>query len=90
MNIGVYIYIYIYIRNIWGIPKIMGTFFGGPYKGYSILGFILGSPYLGKLPFFIYIYIKHKGFLVLVTKFKFLNSNPGFGVLGSVIWPWVS
>ena len=29
----------------------MGTF-GGPYnKDYSILGFILGSPYLGKLPY---------------------------------------
>ena len=29
-----------------------GTFYGGPYsKDYSILGSILGSPCLGKLPF---------------------------------------
>ena len=36
---------------IWGFPKIRGYFFGGPHnKCYSILGSILGSPYLGKLP----------------------------------------
>ena len=30
----------------------MGTFLGGPNnKGYSILGSILGSPDLGKLPY---------------------------------------
>ena len=35
----------------WGLPKILGTFFGGPHnKDYSILGSILGSPYFGKLP----------------------------------------
>ena len=35
----------------WGVPKIGGTFFGGPYnKDYSILGSILGYPDLGKLP----------------------------------------
>ena len=32
---------------IWGFPKIRGTH----NKDYSILGSILGSPYLGKLPF---------------------------------------
>ena len=41
----------------WGFPKIRGTFLGGPYsQDYSILGSILGSPFLGKLPH-IYIYI---------------------------------
>ena len=40
------------VKEFWWIPKIRGTFFGGPYsKDYSILGSILGSPYLGKLPF---------------------------------------
>ena len=29
----------------------MGTFLGAPYKkNYNILGSVLGSPYLGKLP----------------------------------------
>ena len=33
-----------------GFPKL-GYLFGGPhYKDYSILGSILGSPYLGELP----------------------------------------
>ena len=34
---------------MWGFPKqIRGTFFGGPHnKDYSILGSILGFPYLG-------------------------------------------
>ena len=37
--------------NKWGLPKIRGTVLGGPHnKDYSILGSILGSPYLGKLP----------------------------------------
>ena len=37
---------------IWGFPKVRGTFFGGPHnKDYSILGSILGSPLLGKLPY---------------------------------------
>ena len=36
-----------------GDSQNYGYHFGGPYnKDYSILGFILGSPYLGKLPFF--------------------------------------
>ena len=34
-----------------GFPKIRGTFSGGPHiQDSSILGSILGSPYLGKLP----------------------------------------
>ena len=34
------------------LPKIRGTFFGGPYnEDYSILGSILGSPYFGKLSY---------------------------------------
>ena len=41
-------------NQIWGFPKIRGTLFGGPYnKDYSVLGSILGSPYLGKLPYII-------------------------------------
>ena len=39
------------LKNMWGFPKIRGTLLGVPYnKDYSILGSILGSPYLGKLP----------------------------------------
>ena len=35
----------------WGFPKIRGTFFWGLHsKAYGILGFILGSHFLGKLP----------------------------------------
>ena len=42
------------LRDIWEFPKIRGTFSGGPYnKDYSILGSILGSPYLGKLPYIV-------------------------------------
>ena len=40
--------------RVWGValPKIQGTFFGGPHtKDYVFGGFILGSPYLGKLLF---------------------------------------
>ena len=38
-------------RDMWGFPKISGTIFGGPNnKDCSILGSILGSPYLQKLP----------------------------------------
>ena len=41
-----------YTFHIRGFRKIMGTFSGSPYKkDYSIWGSILGSPYLGKLPF---------------------------------------
>ena len=33
---------------IWAVPKIRGTFFGGPYnEDYSIFGSILGSLILG-------------------------------------------
>ena len=36
----------------WGVPKIRGELFGGPYtKDNSILGSILGSPNFGKLPY---------------------------------------
>ena len=36
---------------MWGFPKIRGTILGGPYnKDCNILGSVLGSPYLGKLP----------------------------------------
>ena len=36
-------------------PFYMGVSqnFGGPYKDYSILGSILGSPYFWKLPYFV-------------------------------------
>ena len=34
----------------WEFPKIRCTFFGPHNKDYSILGSILGSPFLGKLP----------------------------------------
>ena len=38
--------------SIWQFPKIWSTIFRGPNnKDYNILGSILGSPYLGKLPF---------------------------------------
>ena len=37
--------------SIWGVPKIRGTFLGGPYKkDYSIMGSISGYPNFGKLP----------------------------------------
>ena len=37
---------------ICGFPKVEGYPFGGPNnKDYSILGSILGSPHLGKLPY---------------------------------------
>ena len=40
-----------------GVAKMLGYLFGDPHnKDYSILGSILGSPYLGKLPC-VYIYI---------------------------------
>ena len=36
----------------WGFPKLGAPFFGGPYnKDYNMLVSILGSPYLGKLPY---------------------------------------
>ena len=39
-------------KLLWVVPKIRGTIFGDPHnKDYSILGSILGSPYLGKLPY---------------------------------------
>ena len=35
-----------------GFLKIMDTVLGGPYnKDYSVLGSMLGCPYLGKLPY---------------------------------------
>ena len=38
-------------EDTWGFPKIRVTFLGGPHnKDYSILGSILGPPYLRKLP----------------------------------------
>ena len=41
-----------YIGVIWEFPKIVCAIFGGPHiKDYSILGSILGCPYLGKLPY---------------------------------------
>ena len=40
-------------KRIWWFPKIRRTLFGDPHKkDYSILVFILGSPYFGKLPKF--------------------------------------
>ena len=42
----------IHVADIWGFPKTKGYHFEGPKnKDYSILGSILGSPYLGKLPY---------------------------------------
>ena len=39
-------------RDIWKIPKISGTFLGGPHnKDYNILRSLLESPYLGKPPY---------------------------------------
>ena len=39
-------------RTILGFPKIRVTFLAGPHnKDHNILGSILGSPHLGKLPF---------------------------------------
>ena len=44
--------IFFFHGSIWGFPEIRGTLFGGPYsKDYSMLGYILGSPYFGKLPY---------------------------------------
>ena len=41
---------YVYI----GVSQNLGYHFRGPHiKDYSILGSILGSPYLGKLPYFL-------------------------------------
>ena len=37
--------------HVWGFPKIRVPFGGPCKKDYSILGFILGSPYFGKLPY---------------------------------------
>ena len=38
--------------NIWEIPQIRGTIFGGPHNmDYSILGSKLGPPNFGKLPY---------------------------------------
>ena len=38
-------------RNM-GVSQNQGTIFRGPHnKDYSLLGSILGSPYLGKLPY---------------------------------------
>ena len=43
-----FVYIYIYM----GVSQNWGYHFRGPHnKDYSILGSILGSPYLGKLPY---------------------------------------
>ena len=57
----IYIYVYIYIHtyigfrvigDIWGFLKIGGTFLGCPNsKDYCILGSIVGSPYLWKVPY---------------------------------------
>ena len=45
------------VGSSWGLPKIRGTFLGGPYnKHYSIMGFILGSPILGNYQMFLWAY----------------------------------
>ena len=36
-----------------GVSQNEGELFTGPSKNYNILGSILGSPYLGKLPYFV-------------------------------------
>ena len=39
-------------KNAWGFRKFGGTILRGPHsKDYSIWGSMLGSPYLGKVPF---------------------------------------
>ena len=47
------VYIGVILGYIWVVPKIRGTYLRVPIirKDYSILGSILGSPYLGKLPY---------------------------------------
>ena len=41
-----------FLRSIWRVPKIRGTFLGVPIiRTILFWGSILGSPYLGKLPF---------------------------------------
>ena len=61
---AVYIYIYMYIYEL---PELRIPY-GGPYnKDYDILGSILGSPILGKLPS-IYIYIcTYASFHITIT-----------------------
>ena len=39
-------------RDIWGFIKIRGTILGGFInKGYNMLGSILGTPHVGKVPY---------------------------------------
>ena len=48
-----YVITYMYM----GVSQNLGYHFGAPYnKDYSILGSILGYPYLGKLPYIIFIH----------------------------------
>ena len=45
------------MRRYGGFPKLGGYLFGGPHnKDYSILGAMLGSPYLWKLPYMLEAY----------------------------------
>ena len=37
-------------RSVWGIFKVRDAFLWGP-KGYNISGSVLGSSYVGKLPY---------------------------------------
>ena len=48
-----------------GVSQNMGCLLGGPHnKDYSILGSILGSPYLGKLPY----HMNYEGILEVPCK----------------------
>ena len=41
----------VYGLEIWGFPKIRGTFWGPYQKDYWYFGSLFGFPYLGKLPY---------------------------------------
>ena len=60
-------------RGTWGFPEIKGTFWGDPCsKDSSILGSILGSPYVGKLPHRISVIIS-----VIIFGSETLDANCG-------------
>ena len=49
------------LLSLFGFPGIYGYFFGGPYnKNCNVLGPILGSSCLGKLPFMGYSYTRFR------------------------------
>ena len=63
-----------------GFPKISGTFLGGPNsKGYSLLGLMLRSSYLGKIP-----YRANRAYrtYVLQSRLLFSKEGPYHGYIG--------